>query len=332
MEPTRLLHIDPRQLATLRAVADAGSFRKGAEALGYSQSAVSQQIASLEKVVGDRLLDRSGGSRHVKLTGAGKLLLGHAEAILTRLHAAHADLVAYREGQLEPLRVGVLPSVGAELLPQLLVRFRRAWPRVAVQLRESSIDRELLRLVEQGELDLAFSMLPPVEGPFEVAQVVRDPHVLLLSPDMPQARGRRLPPRHELARLPMIGERHLDAAIVADVRARGLDVEGHLRARGLEPDVVFRSTDNRTVQGLVRAGIGAAIKPLLAVDWFDPGVAVIDAEELVPPRLVGVAWHRDRQLSPVVRAFVDEAVRAGGELEEELAGVLRRNGPVDVSP
>src|SRR5207253_5187565 len=125
---------------------------RAARRLGYTQSAVSQQIAQLEKVVGAKLVERPGGPRAVSLTDAGRLLRRHADAIVARLAAAQADMAALLAGEAGPLRVGILQSVGARLLPQLIPRFKRDFPRVSVQVREGSTPDELLPLVESGEL------------------------------------------------------------------------------------------------------------------------------------------------------------------------------------
>src|SRR5215813_12790179 len=113
MESDRWLGVELRHLAALQAVAETGSFGRAAERLGYTQSAISQQIATLERIVGQRLIDRPGGPRPVSLTEAGELLLRHADAIAARLQAAQADLAALDAGDAGPLRIGTYQSVGA---------------------------------------------------------------------------------------------------------------------------------------------------------------------------------------------------------------------------
>ena len=154
------LGVELRHFAALEAVARTRSFGRAARELGYTQSAVSQQIAQLERIVGQRLFHRPGGPRRVEPTEAGLLLLGHADAIVARLDAARADMAALAEGSAGTLRVGIYQSVGARLLPALVRRFREQWPRVGVRVREESDSTELLRLLEHGELDLAFAELP----------------------------------------------------------------------------------------------------------------------------------------------------------------------------
>ncbi|TMM09646.1 MAG: LysR family transcriptional regulator [Actinobacteria bacterium] len=175
------LGLELRHLAALEAVGRRHSFGRAARELGYTQSAVSQQISHMERIVGQRLVDRPGGPKPVELTEAGRLLLRHADAIVAQLDAAQADMAALAEGAAGPLRVGILQSVGARILPALLLRFREEWPRVEVQVHEEADVAELLRLVERGDLDLTFAELPLPEGPFESREILRDPYILLVS-------------------------------------------------------------------------------------------------------------------------------------------------------
>src|SRR6266581_8603354 len=136
MERNQFHGVELRHLAALEAVGRTRSFGGAARALGYTQSAVSQQIAQLERIVGQRLVDRPGGPRRVDLTDAGRLLLRHADAIVAQLDAAQADMAALAEGAAGQLRVGIFQSVGARILPGLLRRFKQDWPRVEVSIRE----------------------------------------------------------------------------------------------------------------------------------------------------------------------------------------------------
>src|SRR5499427_4387110 len=156
MNADKWLGVELRHFAALEAVARTGSFGRAARELGYTQSAVSQQIAQLERIVGQRLFHRPGGPRRVEPTEAGLLLLRHADAIVAQLDAAQADMAALAEGAAGPLRVGIFQSVGARILPGLLRRFNAEWPRVEVRVREETDATELLRLLERGELDLTF--------------------------------------------------------------------------------------------------------------------------------------------------------------------------------
>jgi DNA-binding transcriptional LysR family regulator len=299
--------VELRHLAALQAVGREGSFGGAAVALGYSQSAVSQQIAALERLVGERLVERPGGPRPVSLTDAGKLLLGHAEGIVARLEAAQADLAAYSDGSAGTLRVGTYQSVGARVLPRVLLEFTESWPQVSVQLTESTDDSDLLSLVERGELDLTFVMLPVEEGPFDTRILMTDPYVLLVRPDSPLVDSKSPPTLKEIADLPLIGYRQCRSLFAVEERFRGT---------GLEPEIVFRSDDNSTIQAMVAAGVGSALVPRLSVDTRDDTVA-LSVDPRIPPRLIGVAWHRERYHAPAARAFVAVADRVCKAIEAE---------------
>lgn len=126
-ESDQWLGVELRHFAALDAVAQAGSFGRAAERLGYTQSAISQQIAALERIVGEKLIDRPGGPKPVSLTEAGSLLLRHAEAIVHRLEAARADMLALRAGETGALRVATYQSVGSRVLPAVMRRFLAEW-------------------------------------------------------------------------------------------------------------------------------------------------------------------------------------------------------------
>jgi DNA-binding transcriptional LysR family regulator len=304
MSANGFLDIELRHLAALQAVSEEGSFGRAATRLGYTQSAISQQIATLERIVDTRLVERPGGPRRVYLTEAGRLLLRHADGIVARLHAAQADLAALARGDAGPLRIGTYRSVGNKILPALLRRFSKRLPDIQIELRESHVDDELLVAVERGELDLTFTMLPPIDGPFEVLELMRDPYVLLVPADSPLAEKGQVSLR-EIGEQPLVSNRF----------CRSVEqVHDHLRARGVQPQVIFRSDDNGTVQGVVAAGLGAALVPRLTVDESDPSVAVIDLGARVPDRMIGIAWHRDRFRTEAAHAFVDEAQRLCAEL------------------
>jgi len=304
MEPDRWLGIELRHLLALEAVAREGSFNKAAVALGYTQSAVSQQIAMLERIVGQRLLERPGGPKPVSLTEAGRLLLTHAEAIAARLAAAQADLNALGDGEAGTLRVGVFQSVGQRVLPELMRRFRESWPKVDVTLTESADDRELLGLVERGDLDLTFSDLPLVEGPFDAVELLRDPYVLVVPAASELAKRGAAPSLREIAELDLIGHKH----------CRTLTRLESVFRRPLR--YVFQSDHNQTVQALVAAGVGVALVPGLTMDPQDETTVLLELPK-VPPRVIALAWHRDRYRTPTARSFVETAQAVSAELSRE---------------
>ena len=284
------------------AVSRTGSFGRAARELGYTQSAVSQQIAQLERIVGQRLFHRPGGPRRVEPTEAGLLLLRHADAIVAQLDAARADMAALAEGEAGTLRVGIYQSVGARLLPALVRRFRAQWPRVGIRVREESAAQDLLRLLEHGELDLTFAELPVRDGPFEWAELLQDPYVLLVSAKSELASLESAPSLREVAKLPLIGRRSTD------------EPERFLAGRVPGLNVVFRTDDNGTLGALVAEGLGSAIEPRLVVDPRDRAVTMLPFGSRIPPRTLVLVWHRDRYRSQAAHAFV--------ELAHELAGSI----------
>jgi DNA-binding transcriptional LysR family regulator len=303
MESDRWLGVELRHFLALEAVAREGSFGKAAAALGYTQSAISQQIATLERQVGQKLVERPGGPRPVSLTEAGRLLLTHAEAIAARVAAAQADLSALGNGEAGTLRVGVFQSVGQRILPELMRRFSTAWPKVDVSLSESADDAALLAQVERGGLDLTFSDLPLTEGPFESVELLRDSYVLVV-PAGSELAERGVPSLREIAQLDLIG--HKQCRTLARIET----------TFGQPLHYVFQSDHNQTVQALVSAGVGIALVPRLTMDEDDEATTLIEIPK-IPPRLIALAWHRDRYRSPAARAFVETAETVSAELETE---------------
>jgi DNA-binding transcriptional LysR family regulator len=304
MEPDRWLGVELRHFLALEAVSREHSFAKAAVALGYTQSAVSQQIATLERLVGQKLIERPGGPKPVSLTEAGRLLLTHAEAIAARVAAAQADLTALEDGEAGTLRVGVFQSVGQRILPELMRRYLASWPKVGVSLTESADDSDLLAQVERGELDLTFSDLPLTEGPFESVELLRDPYVLVVPAGSELAKRGSPPSLREVAQFQLIGHKYCRTRIQIETVFR-------------EPlDYVFQSDHNQTVQALVAAGVGMALVPRLTMDAQDESTELIDLPKL-PPRVIALAWHRDRYRTPAARAFVDTAQAVCAELEPE---------------
>jgi molybdate transport repressor ModE-like protein len=304
----RWLGVEVRHLAALEAVARSGSFGRAAVELGYTQSAVSQQIAALERIVGEKLVERPGGPRAVSMTEAGSLLLRHAEAIVNRLDAARADMAALRAGETGMLRVATYQSISARVLPIVMRRFMGSWPGIALELSEPSNDETLYHGIESGAIDLGFCSLPVPEGPFDALELLTDPHVLLVSSDSPLA-GRRSVSFAELDGLALIGSNLCSSSVI---------VEEELRRRGMQIAYAFRSDDNTTLQGLVAARFGVALIPLLAIQPGDDRVEILALDPPVPRRRLAVVWHRDRHRSPAARAFVEIAQEASREVEQDL--------------
>src|SRR5918996_1565483 len=168
--------LEMRHLLAMVAVVETGTFSRAAEQLGYTQSAVSQQVGTLERMVGTPLFERPGGPRPVRLTTAGEVLLTHARAVLAHVSSAATDLRALASGEQGELGVGTLPSVGTKVLPRLLGSFRAGWPGIQIVLLEG---RPLLY----------------------------DPMVFLAPAGAPEA-GQRVVSIADVAHLPMIGTRN----------------------------------------------------------------------------------------------------------------------------
>jgi DNA-binding transcriptional LysR family regulator len=296
------LGVEMRRLAALDAIARERSFSGSASALGYTQSAISQQLALLERIVGERLVERPGGPRAVSLTAAGEVLLRHARRVVDQLGAARADLAAWSAGTGGELRGGTYHTVGAKILPRVLGRLAAAAPEVRVGLVERPDEVELLALVQSGELDLTFMLFPPADGPFASVELLRDPFMLLVADDSPLAAPGARPTLADVARLPL----------TAYDRVRGVTrPETYLRRT---PNVVFRSNDDATIHGLVAARMGAALLPRLTVDRGHPGVRAVELSAGLPPRIIGLAWHCDRDLIPAARELVAATERVCAEI------------------
>jgi DNA-binding transcriptional LysR family regulator len=216
--------------------------------------------------------------------------------MLARAQAADADLRELQGGAGGTLRLGVFPSVGARVLPPLLQRLAENWPQVDVRLVEDPSDRLLLEQVEAAELDLAFAMLPLRDGPFAAVEVLRDPYVVLLAADSPVAKRKHALGPRELGELPLIGFRHSQAY-----------PEAFLQAHGIDARIRFRIDDNETLVGLVAAGMGAALVPRLTVDPAREDVVQLEIAAKLPPRLIAIAWHRDRARAQAATDLVEIA-------------------------
>jgi DNA-binding transcriptional LysR family regulator len=304
------LGLEFRHLAALQAVADEGSFNGAARRLGYTQSAISQQIASLERIVGVRVVERVHGRKTLGLSIAGTTLLAHAAAIQARLGAAKNDIDALARGTAGPLRIGAYESVSTRLLPGILCRFVGRYPDVEVELAEALHDLDFLRLLERGVLDLAFVDLPLPDGPFETTPVLSDPYVLVAQAGSEHAALRPPSTLLDLARLPLICFR----------ACKRIDsVVGQLRAIGMDTDVVLVSDYNEAVQGYAAAGLGVSFMPRLSVNYDDPRTVVIELGDLIPPRQIAVAWHSELTTSEAAKSLMTIAAEYGACLAARLA-------------
>jgi DNA-binding transcriptional LysR family regulator len=299
--------LEIRHLAALVAVADEGTFGRAAARLGYTQSAVSQQIAALERIVGAPLFDRPGGPRAVELTPLGRLLTDHARDLLAKAEAVANDVRRFQAGSIGRLDVGTFQSISTALLPTILGRLRVERPEIETHLLERDDHDELVARVVEGQLDVTFLVQQP-DADLEVLELFTDPFVVVALPEDVDEAPVSV---RELARHPLIGQQD-------DSCQRFLD--NGLRDVGLDPEYVFRTSDNSAVVAMVRAGMGMAVLPLLAVDTSDPRVALRPLDPPIPPRPISIGWRRGRTLSPAAERFVAIAQEVSAELaDRELA-------------
>lgn len=299
------LGVEFRHLAALDAIAREGSFSRAATSLGYTQSAVSSQLATLERLVGARLVDRLSGPRHVALTESGHALLAHARAMAEALAEAREAVASYGRGE-RCVRIGFFDGVGAAFLPPLVHAAASADPEPTVCPREARTSDDLLDLVEGGLLDLALVVLPVRRDAIRTQLVLRDAYDVLL------------PPGHELAddegALPLAALRGLPLVLYgADGQARRL--RRALERAGAPPGEALELSDPPTIGGLVRAGVAPAIVPRLVAEACDdlPSRALAPA---LPPRLIAVAHSGDRELTDAAALVVTALREAAAERED----------------
>jgi DNA-binding transcriptional LysR family regulator len=286
--------IEVRHLAALQALAEEASFRRAARRLGYSQPAVSQQLATLERIVGAQLVNRPRVSHPLTLTEAGTRLLVHAKAIQANLAIAEAELVGV--GQAAQLRVGAYQTIAAHLLPHVLREFARETPHVEVVLTDTPGDERLVTLLDEGVLDVAFVDLPlRLHRELETESLAVDEYVLVVPHNSPAARRGGPVRLTDLGELKLIGFNHSGST---------QRVITHLRSQGIEPQFALRSDDNTVVQGFLAAGFGAALIPLLAAELLGDQFAVLRFESPLPPRVIGLAWIRELAACPSAALFL----------------------------
>lgn len=244
--------LDVRRLRVLREVSRRGSFSGAAAALGYTQPAISRQIALLERETGTMLVQRRTGG--VRLTDAGEVLVGHAEVILGRLREAEEqlhELLGLRAGR---LRMSTLTSAAATIVPVALAQFRERLPDVELSVSMSD-PYGVLPMLRSGDVDLALCNdeshldLPDVDG------------IVLFEEPLRIA----LPRHHRLA-----GRKRLNLAELAEERwmlgtAHACPDAGRFvracHAAGFEPQIAFHNDDYTAVLGFVAAGVGLAPVP-----------------------------------------------------------------------
>jgi DNA-binding transcriptional LysR family regulator len=290
-----------REFEALVTVADLGSFRRAAEELGFTQSALSHQIANLERKLGHELFIRPGGRGAVRMTPAGEAACRRARRVLSESRAILADIEEAGRGERLRLRVGVTQTVAAEIMPPALRDFREVHPGVEVVLSEVDGDDFVVNALASDRLDLGFVHGAVDALRVETATVTQDRWVILTR------RGG------------LIGESDRPALEVLD----GMDLvawsrrwrsqrelEALLAARGISPRIVYRTDDNLALQRLVAVGLGAALVGNLSVlRAVDPSLWWIVPRDVAESHPIVVCWSRTSAQSPSLAALVS-SIRA----------------------
>jgi molybdate transport repressor ModE-like protein len=303
VDPGSWQGVEFRHLAALESIATEGSFSAAAAKTGYSQSAISGQIATLERLIGVRLVKRIRGSRKVTLTPEGDRLLEHARAINARLNAARADIEQLEQNGADGVRIGTFQSVSQTLLPDV-VRGLTA-DGTPLTLRENIEVEHHVEMLRSGELDAAFVLLPVDDESVETIELLRDPWVLVVRTDHPLVWKQRPASADDISNLPLIAFEQLPAQKL---------IEGSLRAAGAHVRVVTRMNDYASVLAMVSAGLGCGLVPRLAVE-AETGAARLAGLRFLPlddqpPRLIGLAWNRQRTNDERIRRVVELAADA----------------------
>jgi DNA-binding transcriptional LysR family regulator len=294
---------DVKQLRVLKAVAEHGSFSAAADALSYTQPAISQQIAALEKRAGTTLVDR--GSRGVRLTAAGQALVNPAEVVIARLAAAEAELAAIAGVRGGRVRLSSFPTAGASLLPPAVAEFTSRHPEVELSFVEREPE-DAAQMLRAAELEIAilfeYDRLNPAEFDrfyegIEVHHLIDDPMYVALPRDHPLARKRRI--------------RLQDLADETWIQESGTHSWcGHFHetvcaAAGFSPKVGFRSDDYNVVQGLIAAGVGISLLPGLSLTNVREDIIVRSLDAQPPMRRITAGTLAGRYRSPATGAMLD---------------------------
>jgi DNA-binding transcriptional LysR family regulator len=294
--------LDVKQLRVLKEVGEQGSFSAAAEALSYTQPAVSQQIAALEKRAGATLVDRT--SRGVRLTEAGRALVEHAEVVLSRLAAAEAELEAMAGIRGGRVRLASFPTAGASLLPPAVALFTDRYPEVELSFVEREPE-EAAQMLRAAELEVAIVFeyaeynQPELERFYEGIELhllVDDPMYLAL------------PLGHPLVGRPRV--RLQDGADEVWIQESGNHSwcgrfhETACLAAGFKPKVGFRSDDYNVVQGLVAAGVGISLLPGLSLTNVRDDIVIRSLGRNAPTRRIAAATLAGRYRSPATDAML----------------------------
>jgi DNA-binding transcriptional LysR family regulator len=299
--------VEVRHLSALRAVAEEGTFARAAERLGYTQSAVSQQISALERAVGSPLFERPGGPKPASMTAFGHRLLGHASSILDQISAAEADLDRFKAGRVGTISIGTYQSASVRILPDVLRLLRQDRPDLEIKLSEELDERVLIDQLLSRRLDATFMCHTAEDPRLRVVPLLEDPFVVVSPIGGPLDPEAVTVDPAQLEGQPLISDSLSSCSHM---------MESGLRRLGVEPNVVFRSHDNAAVQALVRSGVGLAVMPALAVDCNDPGVLIRRLDPPMAPRRIAMAVLADCELPPAVACLLELTVRVARQLTD----------------
>ncbi len=275
------------------AVAETNSFTRAAERCLVVQSALSHQIARLERELGAKLFERT--SRRVRTTPAGEAFLPAARQCLDAAERAAAE-VAAAVGEIRgQLRVGLIPTVAAVDIPVGLREFRTRYPHVQIRLRVAASE-ELAEQVEQGELDVAFLGLPITARPSGVAalELARDRLVALVAPD------------HPLATETAVDLRTLASEVFVDLpagTAGRAQSDQAFAAAGLDRVIAYEvTTADSMMARLVEQGLGVAMLASRYVPRLR-GVVAVEVTD-APMRVEYAVWSHSGS-TPAAIAFLE---------------------------
>jgi DNA-binding transcriptional LysR family regulator len=300
--------IELRHLATMAAIADEGTFARAAVRLGYTQSTVSQQVAALERAVGGAVFDRPGGPKPVRITPLGAVVLSHGRELLARATAMDSAIERFRAGD-GRVDIGTFQSVSNVLLPEVVRRLRDAHPGCDIRLFEEEADPPRV-----DQLDVVFYDRR-VDGAVEHRKLLDDPYLLVAPPgafpDGPV-------PLSRLDGAPLVAY-----PLTCDQPRMEQEVHG----RGVHPRVVFRAAGNEALLSMVRAGLGYAVMPWLAVHAAGDTLRLHRLRPAPRPREIYLLWQAGRTHSPLAAHAVDVATEVARGIATELTGRGRRTSP-----
>jgi molybdate transport repressor ModE-like protein len=308
--------LDVKRLNILREVVAHGSFSGAADALYLSQSAVSQQIATLEREVGMTLVERTRGG--TKPTDAGRVLVQHADAAICRLEEAERELQAIAGLEGGEVRIASFPSASATLLTEAVGGFSRKHPKVRLAVADAEPEESLPKL-RAGDLDIAVTF----DYPGTVAPGDRDiEHTLLLTEALYVA----LPKDHPLAERSAVDMRDLaEEPWLSGSSPSSCSLILHTACRdaGFEPRIAFESDDYHVLQGFIAEGLGVTLLPDLALHTLRRGVVVRPTQPQAPMRRVWAATRKTRSAATEAmrKALIEAGERCARSAEAKLEAV-----------